>query len=199
MTQQQHSEQNRTSAADREAVARKLAAATSEGRIGSDEMEKRVAQAHDAHTYGELEQLLADLPGTQELDERTVPEHTVPETLHLTASLRDAKREGQWKVPRKIVASAGMGTVKLDFTDAKVAHDEVTVDARPNVGKVDLIVPEGYAVSTEESVPGSEPVRDETTAEARSDFPRLHVIANPGMGSIIVRHARSKRGFLPHT
>lgn len=180
---------------DREAVARQLATAASEGRITVAELENRLVRTHDALTYGDLHEIVDDLPGAAEPVEHTIPEHTVPETLHISAALRDARRRGRWTAPQRIMASAGVGSVYLDFTKAVIDHDEVTVDARPNWGDVRLIVPEGCTVTTEESVPGSSVVRDLTSAKPRPDCPRIHIVARPGQGSIIVRHPR--RGLRP--
>ena len=47
---------------DRESVAERLRQAASEGRILAHELEERVARALRARTYGELDQLVADLP-----------------------------------------------------------------------------------------------------------------------------------------
>ncbi len=176
---------------DREMVARALAAAAAQERLSADELEGRLDRTHHARTYGELEQLLADLPGTQGPEERTEGE-----ALHVTAALRKARREGRWRVPPRVVASAGLGAVELDFSEAEITDGAVTVDARPNAGDVELIVPEGYEVSIEEAVPGAEPVHDFTTASPRPHAPRVHVLSRPGLGSIFVRHPGQRRGFL---
>ncbi len=178
---------------DRETIARALANAAGQGRLDTEELENRLARTHQARNYDELEQLLADLPGSQQPEERTVAEHTVPETLHITAALRKARRHGRWKVPRRIIASAGRGEVELDFSEAEFTNDKLTVDARPNLSDVELIVPEGHAVTTEEATPGTEPVHDRTTAPAQPDTPHIHIVARAGMGSIIVRHPRHRR------
>lgn len=190
---QEEAEQGHAAATDREAVARRLATAASQGRLGARELERRLARTHEASRYEELEGLLQDVPDMQEPLQRTVPEHTVPETMHITAALRDARRSGEWRVPPRIMASAGRGAVVLDFTGANVSDENITVDARPNLNHVELIVPEGYAISAEETVPGAEPVQERTSHQPRPDLPRLHVIANPGLGSIIVRHPRPPR------
>jgi hypothetical protein len=52
----------RASDADREAVAERLRAAAVEGRLEPDELEQRLHTAFRARTYGELNQLLGDLP-----------------------------------------------------------------------------------------------------------------------------------------
>jgi Flp pilus assembly protein TadB len=53
----------RASDADRDAVVDRLRVAAGEGRLEPEEFEQRVDHALRARTYGELEELLADLPG----------------------------------------------------------------------------------------------------------------------------------------
>jgi Flp pilus assembly protein TadB len=53
----------RASDADRDAVIDRLREAACEGRLEPDELEQRVDRALHARTYGQLEELLADLPG----------------------------------------------------------------------------------------------------------------------------------------
>jgi Flp pilus assembly protein TadB len=52
----------RASDADRDAVIDRLRGAAGEGRLESDELEQRVERALHARTYGQLEELVADLP-----------------------------------------------------------------------------------------------------------------------------------------
>ena len=54
----------RASDADRERVAERIRHAATEGRLTSDELEDRMHRALSARTYGELDQLVADLPST---------------------------------------------------------------------------------------------------------------------------------------
>jgi hypothetical protein len=53
----------RASDQDREHVAERLRHAVAEGRLLAEEFEHRLARALRARTYGELDQLVADLPG----------------------------------------------------------------------------------------------------------------------------------------
>jgi hypothetical protein len=53
----------RAADADREAVAERLRQAVSEGRLDLDEYDQRLNRAYAAKTYGELDRVLADLPG----------------------------------------------------------------------------------------------------------------------------------------
>jgi hypothetical protein len=56
----------RASDADREAIAERLRRATGEGRLLAEELEERLGTALSARTYGELDALVADLPGVIE-------------------------------------------------------------------------------------------------------------------------------------
>jgi Flp pilus assembly protein TadB len=53
----------RASDADRDAVAERLRRAAIEGRLDPDELDERLDTALRAKTYGELDRLVADLPG----------------------------------------------------------------------------------------------------------------------------------------
>jgi hypothetical protein len=53
----------RASDADRDQVAERLRHATAEGRLNPDELEERLEAVFAARTYGELDGLVADLPG----------------------------------------------------------------------------------------------------------------------------------------
>lgn len=53
----------RASDADREQVAERLRQATAEGRLVAEELEERLEAVFAARTYGELDAVVADLPG----------------------------------------------------------------------------------------------------------------------------------------
>jgi hypothetical protein len=54
----------RASDADRERVAERLRTAATEGRLFAHELEERMARALRARTYGELDAVVSDLPGS---------------------------------------------------------------------------------------------------------------------------------------
>lgn len=54
--------EQRAADADREAVAERLRAAVTEGRLDLDEFDDRLGRAYRARIYGELDPLVADLP-----------------------------------------------------------------------------------------------------------------------------------------
>lgn len=68
----------RASDADRDAVVDRLRDAAGEGRLEPDELEQRVDGALRARTYGELAELLADLPGDARVLLRSTRRRTDP-------------------------------------------------------------------------------------------------------------------------
>ncbi|HWF49301.1 MAG TPA: DUF1707 domain-containing protein [Solirubrobacteraceae bacterium] len=62
----------RASDADRDQVAERLRDAATEGRIGFDELEERLAATLASRTYGELETVVADLPSSAPARRRSV-------------------------------------------------------------------------------------------------------------------------------
>src|SRR5258708_13662635 len=63
----EHRSSLRASDADREQVAERLHQAATEGRLTADELDDRMHHALTARTYGELEPLVKDLPGSTAL------------------------------------------------------------------------------------------------------------------------------------
>ncbi|MDG4804664.1 DUF1707 domain-containing protein [Micromonospora sp. WMMD980] len=57
----------RAADSDREAIAERLRVALEEGRLGLHEYDERLGRAYGAKTYGELDDLLSDLPGERAL------------------------------------------------------------------------------------------------------------------------------------
>jgi hypothetical protein len=68
----------RASDSDRDAVVDRLRAAAGEGRLEPEELEERVDRALHARTYGDLAELLADLPGDGVVPGRRAGQGTNP-------------------------------------------------------------------------------------------------------------------------
>jgi hypothetical protein len=71
----------RASDADREQVAERLQRAAAEGRLHTEELEQRLEAALSSRTYGQLDALVADLPGSRVL---------APRDTHALARVRPA-------------------------------------------------------------------------------------------------------------
>jgi hypothetical protein len=68
----------RASDADREYVAKRLHRAALEGRLQPDELDERLALALSCRTFGELDELLVDLPGEGLTDPRGLSSERIP-------------------------------------------------------------------------------------------------------------------------
>ena len=81
----------RASEADRAIIAERLYQATLEGRLLAEELDERLGVALSARTYGELDPLVADLPGSRPLSlrdgRRLMPPSAVLALVILLAAL----------------------------------------------------------------------------------------------------------------
>lgn len=183
----------RVSDADRDASARQLQEAAADGRLGLDELDARLEAAYGAKTFGELARVTRDLAP---LRPATAAAHgSQSPVLQLSAVMNDVKREGQWHVPAHIVATAGMGSVKLDFTDAVLESSTIHVEAVANAGSVILLVPAGWRVDLDGVSSAMGTVRNKATAP-EPGRPLLRVTGRAVMGDVVVRHPRPTR-WLP--
>jgi hypothetical protein len=67
----------RAADADREQIAERLRRSHSEGRLDMDEFQERLERCYAAKTFGQLDQLVRDLPRVPEADERRSPHRFV--------------------------------------------------------------------------------------------------------------------------
>src|SRR5581483_10738255 len=71
----------RASDADRDQIAERLRQATAEGRLVAEELEERLEATFTARTYGELDAMVADLPGAP-ARRRERPQRREPPSLN---------------------------------------------------------------------------------------------------------------------
>jgi hypothetical protein len=74
----------RASDADREQIAERLRKATAEGRLLAEELEERLEATFTARTYGELDAVVADLPGVT-VRRRERPQPPAINPIHIIA------------------------------------------------------------------------------------------------------------------
>jgi len=134
----------RASDNDRERVAQLLNAAASEGRLTLDELQERLDSVYAARTYGELEPVLADLPGatSPKPGEPARDGEEAEDTRVIIGFLSGPSRRGAWPVPRTQIAVALLGGVVLDLREARFSTDEVTIQAYAMMGGIEIIVPD---------------------------------------------------------
>jgi Domain of unknown function (DUF1707) len=103
-------EELRAADVDRQFVADKLKAALDEGRLSLGEYDDRLRETYAARTYGDLDRLLADLPGARRSQLVPPPPHAAAQP-HAPTAPASAPRRG---IPRWVIASwSGWITVSL--------------------------------------------------------------------------------------
>jgi hypothetical protein len=174
----------RMSDADRERVANRLRAAFGEGRLSSEEFDERLTNVLAARTFGEVQPLIADLPGGP-------VSVSAPEHAELRATATPLKRGGAWVVARQLTVRTMAGPVKLDFTDALIGHRVVEIELSVSFGQTTLVLPPGASVDIEnvELVASPARVRDVPTA-AGGAGPHFVVRGKQMGGRLLVRHRR---------
>jgi hypothetical protein len=75
----------KASDADREQIAERLRKATAEGRLLAEELEERLEATFTARTYGELDAVVADLPGVVTAPRRERPRSFALTPIHIVA------------------------------------------------------------------------------------------------------------------
>ncbi|WP_436523986.1 DUF1707 SHOCT-like domain-containing protein [Actinoplanes sp. HUAS TT8] len=74
---------------DRQRVADQLKSALDEGRLDLNEYDERVQRAYSARTYGDLDGLLDDLPGTVPVQHAQIQPQSPPPVPHPAAVRKD--------------------------------------------------------------------------------------------------------------
>ncbi|MEV0440004.1 DUF1707 domain-containing protein [Streptomyces spectabilis] len=133
----------RVSHRERDQAVEILRVAAGDGRLTGAELEERVEAALAARTVGDLRDLTADLPW-----EGMPPQPA--EVLRIDQRFGEGKRTGGWRVPRRMEVRLMFTDLKLDFTEAVIAHStlEIAVDLRIG-GNLTLITPPGVVVDAD--------------------------------------------------
>jgi hypothetical protein len=173
----------RVSDAEREHVVGLLQKAIGHGLINLDEFTARTDIALAAKTRAELNTVIIDLPGMVH-NESPSPRHQQP--VELRNTMASLKRNGRWVVPGTLVVRNRMGSTNLDFTEAEIAHSEVLLQMDVTGGSVELLLPEGASVSTDELEVNLGSVKDKFGRDHRG---RPHFVVSGAVraGSLKIR------------
>jgi DUF1707 SHOCT-like domain len=123
---------------DRIQVAQLLTDAAAQGRLDLGEYEDRLTRAYAAKTYGELDQLSADLPGIA--NTRRGACKPAPSTL-LLAIMSGFQRRGRWNVPQKLTTLTLFGGGVVDLRYADFTSPEVDIHAYSILGGQTIVLP----------------------------------------------------------
>jgi hypothetical protein len=131
----------RVSDRERDRTVGRLKDAVSEGLIDIDEFGERTSKALVARTRSELDAVTSDLPADAGAGPGT------DDVVELKGTMSSLERKGHWQVPRKLVLRLRMGSIKLDFTEARIVHPVVEMELDVTGGSVEIRLPEGASAS----------------------------------------------------
>ncbi|MEV0945272.1 DUF1707 domain-containing protein [Rhodococcus sp. NPDC049939] len=207
----------RVTDAEREHVSQLLQRAVGQGMLSLSEFTERIDAVLVAKTRGELNAVLADLPGMEMVAPSTpppspTPAHTpyplpqniaqpvapnayatpIPTTREVIRGRMSAvSRSGPWSVPPVLEVDSKLSTVTLDFTRAIMATQVVHVAIDDYGSTITLVVPEEATVD----LGGVETIGGTARNKVRTGPPigPLHVVAHGKVrfGSVTARHSLS--------
>ena len=187
----QPGDSTRASDADRDAVLRLLATATSDGRLTVEEHAEFMSKALNARTLGELDVITKDLhPAPGGAQAEVVGARTGGSSRKLVSILGARSRKGVWHMPRELTAVAVLGAVELDFRDAQFDATEVYLNAHSCFGAVEVTVPEWVRVEEEgHAILGAREVRGPRATVGPHDGPKvtLHIRGVSILGALEVK------------
>jgi hypothetical protein len=183
----------RASHEDRDRVIEMLRVAAGDGRLTAEELDERVEIAFSARTYGELSALTTDLPVSGQAIAPAGPAAPVPakDIVRLETRSGNLTRIGRWIVPRRIEARITSGNIKLDFTEAAIAHDTIEIEAEVRSGNLLIITRPGIAVDADDVVirSGNVKVKAPWGSQVPVTF-QINLSGRVGSGNIVARPPR---------
>jgi hypothetical protein len=133
----------RATHADRDRTVEVLRDAAGDGQLTASELDERVEAALTARTKSELSGLTADLGAGDERPARDL--------VSIDQRFGDVERTGRWVVPQRMRIKATAGNVKLDFTEAVIAHRTLHIELELRLGADLLLVTKpGIVVETDD-------------------------------------------------
>lgn len=183
----------RASHEDRDRVIEMLRVAAGDGRLTSEELDERVETAFSARTYGELAALTRDLPASGDAIAPAAPAAPAQQknVVRLETRSGNLSRVGRWVVPRRIEARVTSGNIKLDFTDAVIAHKKIEIEAEVRSGNLIIITKPGIAVDTDDVAIRSGNVRVKAPWGSQAPVTvQITVSGRVGSGNIVARPPR---------
>ena len=202
---------------DRRNAVSQLRRAAEDGRLTPQELDRRLAQVHQARLVGELGAALDGLGSPQPLQdsggdpgggpiwptvpppgEPTVPSPQVPaaqsppgyrpdDRLNLTAGFSSEKRTGHWVIPPFLRVQAGFADVKLDCRHAQAASSVIDLEIGMGASTFKLILPPGWAVNADRLNKGLGTIKVKVPSTADAGCPTIVVHGQMGVGTFVAR------------
>ena len=182
----------RASHTDRDHVVETLRDAAAEGRLTPEELDERVERALGARTLGELAALTRDLP-----EQRANPSIPSTDVVKIEKRFGTAEWVGTWLVPRRMEIRLTVGNAKLDFTNAVITHDQLSIDVDLGIGgDLTLITKPGIVVEASDVTVRSMAEIKVRPPQQDPDFPvalRVEVTGQLRGGNLLVRYPKGIR------
>jgi hypothetical protein len=189
----------RASDADRDAAAAVINNALAEGRLSADEHSQRLDAIYAAKTQAELAPLLADLPGEQAMAPVTATSGQLARSRRsgrIVAIFGGATRTGAWHPEPVIEVLTVFGGAELDFRDAVLPGNEVTLRATSVLGGVEVTVPpEMRVIDNGSAILGGREIKGGPDSGG-PDSPVLRIEGICVLGGLEVRR-RARKGSRP--
>jgi class 3 adenylate cyclase len=197
---------------DRHRVIDALSRHTGAGRLTLDEFADLAGRVYDARTRGDLDEVLAGLPGDVDVrppvaarDAGTAPPGgagssappvTTPSAprRRFVAIMGGTAARGRWRAPGRITAFAFWGGVKVDLRQAVIDERVVEVTAWAIMGSVDVVVPDGIPVELDGMVlmGGSSDHTQRSKVPPLPHAPLIRVHARGLWGGVTARTSRRR-------
>jgi hypothetical protein len=174
----------RVSDRERDHAVGRLKDAVSEGLIDIDEFGERTSKALVARTRGELDAVTSDLPAGADTGPGT------DDVVELKGTMSSLERKGDWQVPRKLVLRLRMGSIKLDFTEARIVHPVVEIELDVTGGSVEIRLPEGASASLDGVEASLGSLEDHRRGAPAAGRPHFVLKGEISMSSVEVRGPR---------
>jgi hypothetical protein len=174
----------RASDVEREETVARLREGAAEGRLTLEEFTERIDGAYGAHTRGELDVLVHDLPEASAASP-ALPARRTPRRW-IVSVMGNSVRRGRWRVAERATALTVMGNATIDLRHAELSGPEVTITVFTMMGNTHVIVPPGVDVDLSAvAIMGNR--FDRSRSEARPGAPLVRVNGVVLMGNVFVR------------
>lgn len=186
----------RASDAERERAAEVLNAALADGRLSVAEHGQRLDALYQAKTHAEIAPLVDDLPATNAAVSPARKVDLAPERKRrhpIIAIFGGASRRGRWQADPKMTAVTIFGGATIDFREADLPQQEITLNCTSAFGGMQIVVPpEMRVIDSGIALFGG---RDVRTGGPESADPRAPVLRLTGLtifGGLDVKHKQRK-------
>jgi hypothetical protein len=187
----------RASDADREEAAAVLNTALAEGRLTVNEHSERLDAIYQAKTQAELVPLIDDLParGTAAAPARRTDLEPATGRRHaIVAIFGGATRKGNWHAEPRMSAVTIFGGADLDFREAQLPAQEITLNCTCVFGGIDITVPpEMRIVDSGVAIFGGRDISSDSSESAGPDAPVLRLTGFTVFGGLSAKRKQRKQ------